>query len=91
MKGKKGIEKHQIQGEHFFMQSGWNGDFGDFLNLDWIPRYMVIGAEGEIKLFKAVKANDKRIKQILNYIFTIHSENENTVVCISTIALQDTN
>ena len=47
------------------MQSGWKGSFGEFVDLDWIPRYMVVDKEGTIKLFKAVKADDKRIKEIL--------------------------
>lgn len=63
---KKGIEKYQVVGTHYFMQSGWDGPFGKFVNLDWIPRYMVVNKQGTIKLFKAVKADDKRIKHILN-------------------------
>tara|TARA_R110000868_G_scaffold183890_1_gene425231 strand:+ start:937 stop:1425 length:489 start_codon:yes stop_codon:yes gene_type:complete len=63
---KKGIKKYKVEGEHYYMQSGWEGPFGEFVDLDWIPRYMVVDAEGKIKLFKAVKADDKRIKQILN-------------------------
>ena len=62
---KKGIKKHQIIGEHYFMQSGWKGDFGEFLDLDWIPRYMVIDKEGKIKLFKSVKLTDDHIKKAL--------------------------
>ena len=64
---KKGIKKYEVQGEHYFMQSGWDGVFGKFINLKWIPRYMIIDKKGEIKLFKAIKADDNRIKQhILN-------------------------
>lgn len=62
---KKGIEKYKITGEHYYMQSGWDGVFGEFLNLDWIPRYMVIDSEGNIKLFKAIKANDRAIAKAL--------------------------
>ena len=58
---KKGIDKHQVKGEHYFMQSGWKGPFGEFLDLDWIPRYLVIDKQGNIKLFKATKAKDKNI------------------------------
>lgn len=47
------------------MQSGWNGDFGNFIDLDWTPRYIVVDKEQKIKLFEAVKANDQRIKEIL--------------------------
>ena len=62
---KKGIKKHQVNGEHYFMQSGWKGPFGNFLNLDWIPRYLVVDKTGHIKLYNAEKATDKRIKQNL--------------------------
>jgi thiol-disulfide isomerase/thioredoxin len=62
---KKGIKKYGVKGEHYFMQSGWNGDFAEFVDLDWIPRYMVIDKTGTIKLFKAIKADDKRIKENL--------------------------
>ncbi|SFZ92394.1 Thioredoxin-like [Flaviramulus basaltis] len=62
---KKGIKKYNVEGEHYFMQSGWDGAFGKFVNLNWIPRYMVVDKEGTIKLFKAVKADDKRIKKHL--------------------------
>lgn len=58
---KKGIDKHQVKGEHYYMQSGWKGPFGDFLDLDWIPRYLVVDKQGNIKLYKAVKASDKNI------------------------------
>lgn len=67
-KWKKGIEKYNIEGEHYFMKSGWKGDFATFLDLDWIPRYLVVDKTGNIKLFKAVKANDNKIKSALkNY------------------------
>ncbi|WP_240964224.1 TlpA family protein disulfide reductase [Flavivirga algicola] len=62
---KKGIKKHQVEGAHYFMQSGWEGAFGKFLDLDWIPRYMIVDAKGSIKLFEAVKADHIRIKENL--------------------------
>ena len=62
---KNGIEKHEIKGDHYFMQSGWKGPFGTFVALDWIPRYMVVDKEGNIKLFKAIEADDKKIKDVL--------------------------
>lgn len=62
---KKGIEKYEIRGEHYFIKRGSNGPFSDFLNSNWIPRYMVIDEDGKITLFKAKKATDKRIKEAL--------------------------
>lgn len=62
---KKGIKRYNVNGEHYFMQSGWKGAFGNFVNLDWIPRYIVINKAGNIELFKAIKAgDDKLIKAI---------------------------
>jgi len=55
---KKGIERLEIKGDHYFMQSGWKGAMGTFLDLDWIPRYMIIDKQGAIKVFKAIKTSD---------------------------------
>lgn len=61
---KRGIEKYEVKGSHYFMQSGWKGAFGTFVNLDWIPRYMVVDKQGNIKLFKSVEADDIKIKDL---------------------------
>ncbi|MBJ6369705.1 TlpA family protein disulfide reductase [Snuella sedimenti] len=62
---KRGIEKYKVKGEHYYMLSGREGAFGEFANLSWIPRYMVVDKKGRIKLFNAIKPNDKRIKVLL--------------------------
>ena len=41
------------------------GDFVDFVNLNWISRYMVIDEKGEITLFKATDTSDKDIVEAL--------------------------
>jgi hypothetical protein len=38
-----------------------NGDLVEFLNVSWIPRYIVVNEKGEITLFKATDASDKDI------------------------------
>lgn len=62
---KNGIEQHKIYGEHYYVKSGWNGDFADFIDLDWTPRYMIIDKDQNIKLFEAVRTNDKKLKEAL--------------------------
>ena len=42
------------------------GEFVDFLNLGWIPRYLVINEKGQITLFKATSASDNDIYEALN-------------------------
>ncbi|UKM64542.1 TlpA family protein disulfide reductase [Flavobacteriaceae bacterium GSB9] len=63
---KKGIEKHDVQGEHYFIPSRDDSAFIQFANVGWIPRYMIVDSEGNIKLFEAVEADDPRIKEYLN-------------------------
>ena len=58
---KKGIKRLEIKGDHYFMKSGWKGAMGTFLDLDWIPRYMIIDQQGQIKVFKAIKTSDKTL------------------------------
>ena len=55
---KKGVDRLEIKGDHYLMQSGWKGAMGTFLDLDWIPRYMIIDKQGAIKVFKAIKTSD---------------------------------
>ena len=62
---RKAIKKYNLEGEHFYMQSGWDGPLGNFLDLDWIPRYLIVDKDQNIKLYKAVKANDKNLKEAL--------------------------
>jgi thiol-disulfide isomerase/thioredoxin len=58
---KKSIDRLEIQGNHFFVQSGWKGALGDFLGLDWIPRYLIIDKNGIIKVFNAIETTDKKL------------------------------
>ncbi|WP_027138805.1 TlpA family protein disulfide reductase [Gaetbulibacter saemankumensis] len=62
---KHGIDKYDIQGNHYYMVSGRKGPFGTFADLDWIPRYMVVSPKGKIKLFRAVEADDTQITELL--------------------------
>jgi thiol-disulfide isomerase/thioredoxin len=62
---KRGIDKYQVNGEHYYMASGKKCPFADFVDIDWIPRYMVINKEGNIELFKAIEADDDKLVNAL--------------------------
>ena len=64
---KNGIRRFQINGEHYNLPKGMNnGDFVDFINLSWIPRYLVVDEKGGILLFNATRASDRAIVDALN-------------------------
>lgn len=62
---KKEMVKLGVRGEHYFVKSGGRGPLAKGIDLDWIPRYIVVGADGDIKLFKAIKAADKAILEAI--------------------------
>lgn len=61
----KGIEKYDVQGEHYLTSDGMKGVFGKSIKLDWIPRYMVVDKTGKIALFKVIEADDKKLIEVL--------------------------
>ncbi|MEX6627316.1 TlpA disulfide reductase family protein [Tenacibaculum pacificus] len=58
---QEGVQRLNIKGQHYFMQSGWEGRFGKFLGLSWIPRYLVINEQGKIVVFNETKITDNLI------------------------------
>lgn len=63
---RRAIEKYNLIGDHYNLSKGMNsGELVDFINLSWIPRYIVVDENGGIQLFKATKASDKRIIKAL--------------------------
>jgi len=62
---KKGIDKYELGGEHYYISSGWKGPFGNGIDLDWIPRYMVVNPQGQISVFRAIKADDQALMNTL--------------------------
>jgi thiol-disulfide isomerase/thioredoxin len=67
-KWKQGIEKYPLVGEHYFSFKGWNSPFNKAIDLDWIPRYMIIDAEGKIALYDAETLNDPHLLKVLKEI-----------------------
>lgn len=67
-KWHEAIEKHALAGDHYWVTDGMRGDFGDAINLDWIPRYIIIDKDQNIVTYRAIdkdfEAMDKTLTQI---------------------------
>ena len=64
---KLGIDKHEIVGDNYWVkdEKGMKGSFGKSITLGWIPRYIVVSAESEVKLYNATEKDfDKIIKEL---------------------------
>jgi len=61
----KGIEKHELDGDHYLMDGGMKGNFGISINLDWIPRYIIIDKKGKVALYKAIETDHEKVDGLL--------------------------
>lgn len=66
-KWKAGIEKHQLMGDHYWVndEKGMKGSFGKSVDLDWIPRYMIIDKEGKITIYRAIETDFDKLNATL--------------------------
>lgn len=67
-KWKEGVAKHELQGEQFFDHEGMKGAFAKEIDLDWIPRYIVIDKTLKIAIYRAVETDFDKINNTLNQL-----------------------
>ena len=60
-KWKEGITKHEIKGEHFMANDQMKGVFGKAIDLDWIPRYIILDKTGKIVIYRAIETDFEKI------------------------------
>lgn len=63
---KDGIKKFHLEGEHYWFKTDWKNDFTNAIDLNWIPRYLIIGPDGKIANYYAVKADDPALQQAID-------------------------
>lgn len=64
-KWKAGIEKHQLQGGHFMANDQMKGVFAKAVDVDWIPRYIIVDKNGNIVLYRAIETDFDKMNETL--------------------------
>lgn len=64
-KWKSAISRFNIEGDHFRFAQGWKSPLSNYVDLDWIPRYMVIDEQGNIIGPKSIHIDDKSLFEAL--------------------------
>ena len=67
-KWKEGIRKHELNGDHYLIKDGMKGAFGKAIDLDWIPRYIIVDKLGKIALYRAIETDFEKINSTLKEI-----------------------
>ncbi len=62
---KIGVEKHNLKGNHYMANDQMKGVFGKSIDLDWIPRYIIVDKTGEIVLYRAIETDFEKINSTL--------------------------
>ncbi|WP_010134693.1 TlpA family protein disulfide reductase [Ochrovirga pacifica] len=63
---KQGIKRYRIKGTHYYAEGGWKSIFAQNVDLDWIPRYILINNKGDVVLYRAIHADDKKLLEFIN-------------------------
>lgn len=61
-----GIRKFKLKGEHYWFKTDWKNDFTNAIDLNWIPRYLIIAPDGQIAKYYAVKADDPALQEAVD-------------------------
>lgn len=64
-KWKSGIEKHELKGDHYWATDGMKGEFGKAIDLDWIPRYIILNKKGKVITYRAIETDFEQINATL--------------------------
>lgn len=60
-----GIEHHELKGDHYWATDGMKGEFGKAIDLDWIPRYIILDKKGKIIIYRAIETDFDKINEQL--------------------------
>ncbi|MDR3272753.1 MAG: redoxin family protein [Flavobacteriaceae bacterium] len=64
---KKNLEKFELQnGDNYWFSSGWKNVFDNYIDLNWIPRFIVISPDGKIAKYYAVTADDPEVRKAID-------------------------
>lgn len=63
----KSLERFDMKDkENYWFATGWKNDFNNYVDLNWIPRYMVIDQKSAIARYYAISPEDPEIQSTIN-------------------------
>lgn len=65
---KVGIDKHELEGDHYWIPDGMKGTFGKAIDIDWIPRYIIVDKTGKVATYRAIETDFDQIDKTLTQI-----------------------
>jgi len=64
---KKALEKYNIADqENYWFDEGWKNNFNNYIDLNWVPRFIVIDQKGAIANYYSINPKDPELQKTLN-------------------------
>lgn len=64
---KRGLNKYQIADqENYWFDEGWKNNFNNYIDLNWVPRFMVIDQTGKIAKYYSIHPSDPEIQKTID-------------------------
>ncbi|WP_126652386.1 TlpA family protein disulfide reductase [Chryseobacterium aureum] len=64
---EKSLERFDMKDkENYWFSTGWKNDFNNYVDLNWIPRYMVIDQKSSIAKYYAISPDDPELQQTID-------------------------
>ncbi|WP_312394881.1 thioredoxin family protein [Chryseobacterium sp.] len=64
---EKSLERFEMKDkENYWFSTGWKNDFNNYIDLNWIPRYMVIDQKSAIAKYYAISPEDPEIQSTID-------------------------
>ncbi|ROI00809.1 TlpA family protein disulfide reductase [Chryseobacterium daecheongense] len=65
----KSLERFDMKEKNnYWFASGWKNDFNNYVDLNWIPRYMVIDQKSAIAKYYAISPEDPEIQSTIDQL-----------------------
>ncbi len=66
---KRGLNKYNIaEQENYWFDEGWKNNFNNYIDLNWVPRFMVIDQTGKIAKYYAIHPSDPDIQKTIDQL-----------------------
>lgn len=64
---KKGLEKFGLQEkENYWFDEGWKNAFNNYVDLNWIPRFIIVDRNGKIAKYYAITPDDPEVQKTID-------------------------
>ncbi|MCU7615333.1 thioredoxin family protein [Chryseobacterium sp. GMJ5] len=65
----RSLEKFNMkEKENYWFSTGWTNDFNNYIELNWIPRYMVIDQKSNIAKYYSISPEDPEIQAAIDQL-----------------------